>query len=361
MKESEARTINKRLTALEDSSKNLVPLVDLKADQPAPEAIAYAYRSFDRQWALLDNRLCDRPRPDLLRAHSDKQLYLTSLLTNVLGEGPASIATARIPDMDHFRGSFGAKHVIPLWQDAAAEEANITAGVLATLSAAYGRAVSAEDFFAYSYAILAAPRYVERFWDELTLPGPRLPITTDATRFEQVAALGRTLLWLHTYGTRFVPAGQRPGRIPSGRARSRVATPQTPEAYPDDFSYHPATQELWVGKGVFEQVRPEVWAFSVSGFEVVKSWLGYRMRRPKGKKSSPLDEIRPEQWEFDGELLELLWVLDATVDLLPQVASWLEEVLAGGTFLAGDFTQPTAAERNPVTLRRRSLFDLPAK
>ena len=41
-----------------------------------------------------------------------------------------------------------------------------------------------------------------------------------------------------------------------------------------------------------------------------------------------LDDIRPERWEFDGELLNLLWVLDHTVDLQPPLATLLEKVLA---------------------------------
>lgn len=65
---------------------------------------------------------------------------------------------------------------------------------------------------------------------------------------------------------------------------------------------------------VFAPVRREVRGFSLSGFEVVKSWLAYRMRDRSGKKSSPLDDIRPERWIFDGELLNLLWVLDHTFD-----------------------------------------------
>ena len=74
-----------------------------------------------------------------------------------------------------------------------------------------------------------------------------------------------------------------------------------------------------MGEGVFNNVRPEVWNFSVSGLQVVKSWLAYRMKDRGGKKSSPLDEIRPETWTFDNELLDLLWVLDNTIDLLPEV------------------------------------------
>ena len=60
---------------------------------------------------------------------------------------------------------------------------------------------------------------------------------------------------------------------------------------------------------------PDVYDFTVSGLKVVQSWLSYRMKNPKGKKSSPLDDIRPERWtgQFTTELLELLWILEATI------------------------------------------------
>jgi hypothetical protein len=55
----------------------------LTADIPAPETSRFAYRSFDRQWLLADSRLLDRPSPDVWRSHSDRQVYITSLLTVV--------------------------------------------------------------------------------------------------------------------------------------------------------------------------------------------------------------------------------------------------------------------------------------
>jgi len=266
-------------------------------------------------------------------------------LTEVLGEGPTAVATALIPDLHHFRGSFGGAHIIPLWRNADGTDANITAGVLEVLSQGLGIPVSPEDLFAYVYAILFSPDYVQTFWDELTIPGPRVPITRSPKLFQQTVQLGRKLLWLHTYGERFVPSDQKAGRIPPGKARCKVGTPSTPEEYPEDFSYSYSDRELRVGKGIFENVRPQVWEFSVSGFEVVKSWLGYRMRNRKGKKSSPLDDIRPETWEFDEELLDLLWVLDHTIDLFPQLSKTLRLVLNGDIFTEKQFPQPTQAER----------------
>jgi hypothetical protein len=246
--------------------------------------------------------------------------------------------------MDHFCNR-GAKDVIPLWKDTAGTKPNITRHLLEMLHKTYGHNISAKKFFAYCYAVLFTPHYVAQFWDELTIPGPRIPVTKDFSLFEQTASLGRKLIWLHTYGERCVPEGEKPGRVPPGKARCKIGTPTTKEEYPEEFSYDLATQELHVGKGVFEHVRQEVWEFSVSGFEVVKSWLAYRMKKRAGKKSSPLDDIRPETWQFDEELLDLLWVLDHTIDLLPEVTALFEKILTSDLFMAADFPQPTESER----------------
>ena len=71
----------------------------------------------------------------------------------------------------------------------------------------------------------------------------------------------------------------------------------------------------------------------MSGLKVVQSWLGYRMKKPKGKKSSPLDEITPDRWSggFTTELLELLWILEATIATYPEQAKLLTEVVRKAT------------------------------
>ena len=93
----------------------------------------------------------------------------------------------------------------------------------------------------------------------------------------------------------------------------------------------------------------EVWDLTVSGLQVVRSWLGYRMRDGAGRKSSPLDDIRPEGWtaELDQELLELLWVLEATVDLFPQLENCLNDIVASDLFTSDDLPKPSLAERKP--------------
>jgi hypothetical protein len=254
-----------------------------------------------------------------VRKHSNQQIYLTSLLTNVLGLGASVTISEEIPDLHYFSGR-GAKDVIPLWRNSEATEANITQGVLDVINNTLNIDISPEDFFAYCYGILATPEYVKKFWNELETLGPRIPITQNADLFQKVVAMGRRLIWLHTYGERFIPEGKKAGRVPPGKARCIVGTPTTVENYPEEFSYDAKTQELKVGQGIFANVRPEIWEFSISGLEVVKSWLAYRMKKGAGKKSSPLDDIRPQNWQFDDELLDLRWVLDLTIDLYPELS-----------------------------------------
>ena len=352
-KESRDRKVSKSYPALDGGGK-LPALGALPPTTAPPEPQRFAYRSFDRQWALVDGRLGDFLRPVIHQTYGNKQVFLTSMLTNVLGEGPSAVATALIPDMDHFRGSFGAKHVVPLWRDADGTRANVTEGVLPLLSATYGRDVTAEELFSFAYGVLATPSYVRHFWEELRNPGPRLPLPKDGELFSKLAAAGRELVWLHTFGERFVPSGKRAGEVPPGKVKCLVGTPTAPADYPEEYEYDPSTQELRVGKGRFVGVRREVWEYGVSGLQVVDSWLGYRMKKRSGRKSSPLDDIRPASWSFDGELLDLLWVLDATVDRLPKLDALLTGLLGADHFQATAFPSPTDAERQGPAAGGRS-------
>jgi hypothetical protein len=176
-----------------------------------------------------------------------------------------------------------------------------------------------------------------------------VPVTKDRNLFQQVVRLGRKLIWLHTYGERFVPPRQRRGQVPQGRARARRSVPDTSDHYPERFSYNEASQTLHVGEGEFAPVPKAVLDFNVSGLQVVHSWLSYRMKGGAGRSSSPLDEIRPACWttQMSGELLELLWVLEATVEMFPELEQTLESIVAGETFRADELPQPTADERKP--------------
>jgi hypothetical protein len=283
----------------------------LKPGQPCIEPRRYAYRSFDRQWVIPDARLGDFPRPVLWRVIGPRQIFLTSLLTNVLGPGPAAVATALVPDLDHFRGSFGARAVIPLWCDAAATRPNVAPGLLEELG------VTPEVLMAYCYALLGTRSYVARFEEELRTPGPRIPLTADVDLFERTAGLGERLLAIHTY--REVPVGKAQIISPLGNG------------YPARFAYDRTELKLQVGNAAIGPIGHEVWAYRVSGFRPIQSWLRRRITPSKGK--SPLDAITPRIWTtaMTQELMELVWVLEATLALEPALEAVLDEIVSGGS------------------------------
>ncbi|MFZ0459977.1 MAG: type ISP restriction/modification enzyme, partial [Rhodoplanes sp.] len=126
-----------------------------------------------------------------------------------------------------------------------------------------------------------------------------------------------------------------------------------PAKYPEDYEYNEEKFEVRVGDGIIGAVAPEIWEFEVSGLKVVQSWLGYRMKKRAGKKSSPLDNIRPERWtpRMTEEFLELLWVLEATPAMEPPLFAVLDKVVGGECFKESELPTPTPEERKaPIVL-----------
>ena len=70
--------------------------------------------------------------------------------------GPAVTFTGLIPDLHHYKGSFG-RRAFPLWADAAGKQSNVQQAVLDKLGATYGVPLTAEDMMAYVAAVAAHP------------------------------------------------------------------------------------------------------------------------------------------------------------------------------------------------------------
>ena len=328
------------------SNDFLLKLSEISRESDSPPLRRYCYRLFDRQYAIIDNRLCDRPRRPLVLAAGQGNLFFSSLISETLGAGAAIGVSADLPDLHVFRGSFGGKDVIPLYRDREGGNPNITGGLLDALGAQYDRSVVAEDLAAYVYALLGGQSYTRRFWNELETPGPRVPVTSDGTLFDEAAALGRRLIWLHTYAERY-RGDDRGSAVPAGQARCTAAVSDDPARYPENFARIETERAIRVGTGRFGPVAREVWDFEVSGLKVVQSWLGYRRKKRAGRKSSPLDDIRPEYWtaRMSEEFLELLWVLEATLAMEPDLERTLDRVVSGPCFLASGLPQPTLEQR----------------
>jgi hypothetical protein len=307
--------------------------------------IRFGFRSFDRQWIVPDNRLINRPNPALWAAHSDKQVYLTSIHRTSPTAGPAITFTSAIPDYDHYNGRGG--RAFPLWRDTAATTPNLPPTLLYFLATKYKKVITAEDFLAYLAGVMANPAYTARFQSDLAQPGLRIPITSEAKLFAKAVELGRRVIWLHTFGERFAdtksarPPG--PPRLPKERA-PRIpkdgAIPDDPNSMPDEIDYDEAKRRVLVGVGFIDNVPPAVWLYEVSGKRVLTQWFSYRKKnreRPiigDRRPPSKLGEIQPDHWlaEYTTELLNVLNVLALLVEMEPDQAKLLEAICEGPTF-----------------------------
>jgi len=302
----------------------------------------YAFRSFDRQWIVPDHRLLSMARPDLWAIVGDRQLFLTAPEDLAPTGGAPLTVTGLIPDQHHYHGRGG--RVYPLWRNSASTQPNIKPALLAHLANVYAQPVKAEDVIAYLAAVMAHPAFTARFKADLVRPGLRVPLTADAKLFAEAVALGSEVIWLHTYGERFVDAAagrpKGPPRLPKETAPfipAAGAIPGAPEPLPDTMDYDPATRRLKIGKGYVENVTPEMWAYEVSGMNVLRQWFSYRRRdrrRPiigDRRPPSPLDKIQPDHWlpEYTSDLLDLLHVLGRLIALEPRQADLLERICAG--------------------------------
>lgn len=326
-------------------------LADEPLGAPSQPVQRYGYRSFDRQWAFADPRMAKTESPSLWKSVAGRQLFLATLTTGQIGSGPSLNVSAHVPDLHFFNGR-GGKDILPLYRDSAATSPNVTRGLLSAIGEAQGTsAPTPEDLAAYVYALLSAPAYQARFAGPLQTPGPRVPMTADAGLWREAVDLGTWLLWLHTYGERFQGTGR--GRfVPTVPGLVQTLPVRTMPETTKQIAYDTTNHELRVGDGVIAGVRPEVWAFSVSGMPVVKKWLGYRTAKGAGRAASsdnPLDRIRPETWldEWNDELLDLLRVLTLSIEKQAQQADLLERICAGPLIAAADLPKPTDSEREP--------------
>lgn len=309
----------------------LPQLSSLTANTPPRNIVRYGYRSFDRQWTFEDPRMAALERPSLWSSRSARQLFLSSMTTAPIGEGPALTVTTEVPDLHHFSGR-GGKDVIPLYRDAHGTEPNLPANLLSILQKTYACDVSVEAFAAYVFALLSQPAYQQMFAADLATPGPHVPLTASPDLFNEAVDLGKELLWLQTYGQRF--GEQTNETVPRANGVEWIADVRTLPRTLEEVKYDPQTKTITIGDGVLGGVSPAVWNYAVSGWRVVRQWIGSRTARGIGraassKTASHLDRIRPQHWEdsWNDELVELVSVLSLSLGKQSEQADVLHRII----------------------------------
>jgi hypothetical protein len=127
--------------------------------------------------------------------------------------------------------------------------------------------VGPEDVFSYAYAVFHSPTYRQRYSEFLKIDFPRLPLTGNKALFATLVGLGSELVSLHllesprleTFITRFPVSG------------SQIV---------EEVRYQDTARRVYINsEQYFEGIPPEVWAFTIGGYQVCHKWLKDRKGR----------------------------------------------------------------------------------
>ena len=291
-------------------------------ESPAP----LAWRAFDRQWVIPDQRVLDMPRPPLWRVNGEAQVFVVEWTGSPCDVDPGSLFTATIPTSLDYKGRGG--RVLPLFSDSDGTQANLHPRLLPTWSTEVGVALTPFDWVRYLAGVTGYATFQKRFAEDLLVPGVRVPISADLELVQRAQTLGDIALWAHTLGARgtldrvhdFAPDVELP-----------AVEVRPDDILPTSMRFNEDTRELTIGTGQFTHVDPEVFNYTTSDMSVLRKWFGYRKAKPRGRSSGALTEIVPTRWydEWTDELLQILRSLTYLVALEPAHAELLNEIVEG--------------------------------
>lgn len=299
-----------------------------------PPSVQVNYRSFDRQYLLSDPRLMSTPRPKLWEHRVPDQVFIVEQHAHYPKAGPGLYFSALIPDMHAFNNRGGRAH--PILNTAG--KPNLTSEAERLLTACFGGQASAELVY-YLAGATGHPGYVRTFDAELQQAGIRVPLTVDPDLWSRAVQLGKYVVWLHTYGERGEPL---PGMnrvtdkptdglysMPMYEKSMGAAMPEKKPTFTlgeDDIH-----GEIAFGASLWNNVEKAVFDYTVGGQQTIGLWAKYRLKKPIGRKSSPLDDIVQQSWprEWTTEFKELLCVLTHLVHLELAQEQLLADILAG--------------------------------
>lgn len=327
----------------QDSLESLDDQITRELFPTVPNIVRIGYRSFDRQYLFADSRLLDRARPELWEHRVPDQIFIVEQHAHYPKAGPGLYFSALIPDMHAFNNRGGRVH--PALNTAS--KPNLTDEAERLLTENFGEHAPAELVY-YLAGVTGHPGYVRTFDTELQQAGIRVPLTSDAELWSRAVQLGKYVVWLHTYGERGEPL---PGmtRVTDKPTDGLYSMPvyeksmggAMPEKKPtftlgeDDIH-----GEIAFGASRWSNIKKAVFDYTVGGQQTIGLWAKYRLKKPIGRKSSPLDGIVQQSWpsEWTTEFKELLCVLTHLVHLEPAQEKLLADILAGDLIPRGELS-----------------------
>jgi hypothetical protein len=231
-----------------------------------------AYRPLDRRFLYRHPAFGDFLRPALKEAWGEENVALYSHPSAVTA-GPAAWCHGFLPDYDSFRGSYGGYAFLLYDRREGPEATNLSAALIAGLSANYGVPVTPEQLFAAILCLLSAASYSHRFAEDLEDVFPHIPFPADHAVFEEAVRIGGEIRAVETFA-----------RQPEVRFRPPTLVRQA--SHLSGNAIGPVTYadgEITLcadGSGHLTGIPEPVWEFAVSGYRVLPRWIEGRTGLP---------------------------------------------------------------------------------
>jgi hypothetical protein len=267
--------------------------------------VLVSYRPLDRKWLYNNSDFIDRPRPELQEVWGESNVCLYAMPSGT-GAGPAVWCHGLLPDYHSFRGSYGG-YAFPLWDRRPnVNGANVSLGLIAALSAAYGQQVGSQSTFDAMLCLLSASSYSSRFAEDLEDTFPHAPFPVSPDVFAEAVRVGGEIRQLETFS-------REPGEAYRRHDFVRLASVPRGALVAVDL----ADGEIVLcgdGTGRVTGLPQHVWEFAVSGYRVLPRWLETRIGQPVDLNF--VEELR----DICGRIAEL-------IDLFAQADIVLESTM----------------------------------
>ncbi len=158
------------------------------------------------------------------------------------------------------------------------------------------KTIGPEDIFHYLYAVFHSPTYRQRYAEFLKIDFPRLPLTSDKTRFQQLADLGKQLVTIHLMEADIDSDSNYP--IEGDNLVDKITLK-------DEKVYINKTQ-------YFDNVTDAVWQCHIGGYQVCHKWL-------KDRKGGQLS------YDDCKHYLYIIAALEQTIDLMDKIDATIPE------------------------------------
>lgn len=241
------------------------------------------YRPFDVRAIYFTDTMVDWPRPEVMRHMMHENLALIAprqhkgdfgaFVSTVIG----THKTVAVYDINYYYPLYlypdtTRQDLFSHTEEAKERKPNLNPKLLGVLADAYGQEPAPKEVFFYTYSVLYATSYRERYFDFLKTDFPRIPFTADRELFRRLAALGKRLSELHLLRSPELdpPAARFYGEGDSTVAKNRAK----------GFRYEPEQQRVYINATqYFEPVPPELWEYAIGGYQVPEKWLKDRRER----------------------------------------------------------------------------------